>query len=60
MDDPNVVEVDKQMPKRMLLVIHLEECVVLVIGVKTHETLCWWNVDQTSLTEKININWPRS
>ena len=51
-DDPNAVEVDEQMPERTLLVIRLEKCAVPVDAVETHETLCWWNVDQTSLTKK--------
>ena len=45
-------EVDGQMPERTLLVIRLEECAVPVDAVETHETLCWWNIDQTSLTKK--------
>jgi hypothetical protein len=51
MDDRKGVEVYKQMPERMLLIIRLEGRVVPVDAVETHETLCWWNVDQTSLTE---------
>jgi hypothetical protein len=48
-----MVEVDKQMPKRMLLIIRLEEHAVPADAVETHETLCWWNVDQTSLTKRL-------
>src|SRR6266852_219197 len=44
MNDLNVV--DEQMPARMLLVIRLEEYAVPVSAVETHETPCWWNVDQ--------------
>ena len=50
----NVVGVDEQMPERTLIVIRLEECAVPVDAVEMHVTLCWWNVDQTSLTKKIN------
>ena len=49
MDDPDAVEVDEQMPERTLLIIRLEECAAPVDAVETQETLCWWNVDQTSL-----------
>jgi len=48
MDGPNVVEVD---PNKTLLVMCLEECVVVDV-VKKHDHLCWWNVDQTSLTKR--------
>jgi hypothetical protein len=51
-DDPDTVEVDEQMSERPLLVIRLEECAILVDAVKTHETLCWWNIDETSLTKR--------
>jgi hypothetical protein len=54
MDDPNAVEVDEQIPERTLLVIRLEECAVPVDAVETHESLCQWNINQTSLT-KISI-----
>ena len=40
MDDTNAVDVDEQMRERTLLVIRLEECVVLVDVVETHEMLC--------------------
>jgi len=52
MDDPNAVEVDEQMPERTLLVIRFEECAIPVYAVETHETLCWWNVDQASLKKR--------
>ncbi len=52
MDDPNAVEVDEEMPERTLLIIRLEECTVPVDAVETHETLSWWNIDQTSLTKE--------
>jgi hypothetical protein len=35
MDDPNLIEVDEQMPEQTLLVIRLEECVVPVDVVET-------------------------
>lgn len=60
MDDPDTVEVDEQMPERPLLVIRLEESAVPVDTVETHETLCWWDVDQTSLKKNINTKWFRS
>ena len=49
MDDPNSVEVDKQMPEQPFLVICLEECAIPVDTVETHKTPCWWNIDKTSL-----------
>ena len=50
-DDPNMIEVNEQMPKQLLLVIRLEKCSVPIDVVKMHETLCQWNIDKTSLTE---------
>jgi len=47
-DDPNAVEVDKQMSKQAFLIISLEEYVILV---ETHETLCWRNIYKTSLVK---------
>jgi hypothetical protein len=40
MDGPDAVEVDDQMPERMLLVMCLEECAVPVDAVETNETPC--------------------
>jgi hypothetical protein len=50
-DDPNSVEVDEQMPERPLLIIRLEKRAIPVDAVETHKTLCWWNIDKTSLTK---------
>ena len=44
-DDPDTVEVDEQMSKRPLLVIRLEKCSIPIDAVKTHEPLCWWEID---------------
>ena len=52
MDDPNAVEVDKQMSERACLISSLEECAILVDAVKTHETLCWRNIYKMSLVKR--------
>ena len=38
-DDPDAVKVDKQLPKRALLVIRLEECTIPVDAVETHQDI---------------------
>jgi hypothetical protein len=35
---------------------HLEECAIPVDAVETHETLCWWNIDESSLICEHNVS----
>jgi hypothetical protein len=36
--------------------MHLEECAIPVDAVETHETLCWWNIDELSLICEHNVS----
>ena len=37
--------------RRPFLIILLEECTIPVDMVDTYKTLCWWNINKTSLTK---------
>jgi hypothetical protein len=53
-DDPDTVGVDELMSEQPLLVIRLGDRVIpvdVVERLETHETLCWWNIDEPSLTK---------
>ena len=45
-----MVKFDKQVLRQLILVRHLEGCVIPVDAVKTHETNYWWNIGETSLS----------
>ena len=36
--------------------MRLEECAIPVDAVETHETLCWWNIDELSLICEHNVS----